>query len=135
MADANTLACDIVTPDTMLFRGEATLVSAPAAEGDIGMMHQCSPLMSTLRRGTIRIKGTDDTITSFAVDEGYLEVDGYKVVVLASRAIDIATIDRDFATERIARNEKRLTELDKADPARAFAEDEIDWQKYLASLV
>jgi F-type H+-transporting ATPase subunit epsilon len=132
---ANTLACDIVTPDTMLFRGEAVLVSAPAAEGDIGMMYQCSPLMSTLRRGTIRIKGADDTVTTFAVDSGYLEVDGYKVVVLASRAIDLATIDRDIALERIAKNERRLAELNNADPARAFSEDEIDWQKYLASLV
>lgn len=132
---ANTLSCDIVTPDTMLFRGEATMVSAPAAEGDIGMMYQCSPLMSTLRRGTIRVKGVDDKVTSFAVDEGYLEVDGYKIVVLASRAIDLSVVDKDFAKERIARNEKRLTELEKDDPAKAFAEDEISWQKYLISLV
>lgn len=131
---ANTLICDIVTPDQMLYRGEAVLVSAPAAEGDIGMMYQCSPLMSTLRRGTVHIKAENDKTTSFAVDDGYLEVDGYKVVVLANRAIDLSSIDKDFANERIALNEKRLADLEKNDPARAFAEEEISWQQHLLGL-
>lgn len=131
---ANTLKCDIVTPDSMLYRGEATLIGAPAAEGDIGMMYQCSPLMSTLRRGTIRIKGEGDQSKTFAVEGGYLEVDGYKVVVLASRAIDLALVDKDISKERIALNEKRLAELAEADPSRAFVEEEISWQKYLQSL-
>lgn len=130
---ANTLICDIVTPDTMLFRDKAVLVSAPAAEGDIGLMYQCSPLMSTLRRGTIRIKAEDDTIRTFVVDGGYLEVDGRKVVVLASRAIDLALVSKEVSQERIAQNESRVARLEKNDPALAFAEAEISWQKYLIS--
>ncbi|MDR1359028.1 MAG: ATP synthase F1 subunit epsilon [Coriobacteriales bacterium] len=131
---ADTLVCDIVTPDTLLFSGEAVLVSAPAAEGDIGLMYQCSPLMSTLRRGAIRIKGEDDQVTTFAVDGGYLEVDGLKVVVLASRAINLDRIDRDFAKSRIEQNKKRIAEMEKGDPARAFAESQISWQEYLIGL-
>ncbi|MDR1088047.1 MAG: ATP synthase F1 subunit epsilon [Coriobacteriales bacterium] len=131
---ADTLVCDIVTPDTLLFSGEAVLVSAPAAEGDIGLMQQCSPLMSTLRRGAIRIKDEHDQVTTFVVDGGYLEVDGFKVVVLASRAINLDRIDKDFAKSRIEQNEKRIAELEKDDPARAFAEAQISWQQYLVSL-
>lgn len=132
---ANTLVCDIVTPDQMLFRGEAVHVSAPAAEGDIGMMYQCSPLMSTLRRGMVQVKGTDDKVQSFAVNDGYLEVDGKKVVVLATRAVDLAEVQKETCKEAIADYEARLAALDAEDPKRAFAEAEISWQNYLLGLL
>ncbi|MDR2671835.1 MAG: ATP synthase F1 subunit epsilon [Coriobacteriales bacterium] len=131
---ARLLKCDIVTPDSRLFRGEALLVSAPAAEGDIGFMFQCAPLMSILRRGMVRIKSDNDEIHAFAVDGGYIEADGNKVVVLASRAIDVATIDETIARERIAANEQRIAELADDDPAVTFARAEIVWQKHLLSV-
>ncbi len=131
---ANTLICDIVTPDSMLFSGRAVMVTAPAAEGDIGLMYQCSPLMSTLRRGLIRIKDESDVVATFATDGGYLEVDGHKVIVLASRAIDVSKIEKAISEQRIASNKKRAAELEEGSPARAFAESEISWQAYLASL-
>ena len=132
---ANVLQCDIVTPDTMLFRGEAVLVGAPAAEGDIGLMYQCSPLMSTLRRGTIRIKSESDEVTTFAIDTGYLEVDGYKVVALVTHAIDIATADKSISQGIAEEYKKRLAELSEDDPARAFAQAEVDWHEYLISII
>ena len=131
---ANTLICDIVTPDTMLFSGEAVMVTAPAAEGDIGLMYQCSPLMSTLRRGLIRIKNENDEVTAFATDGGYLEVDGHKVIVLATRALNVAKIDKAISEQRIAENKKRAAELEEGNPAKAFAESEVSWQSYLLSL-
>lgn len=128
---ANLLACEIVTPDAHLFTGEAVLVSAPAAQGEIGFMYRCSPRMCTLRRGIVRVKNEKDEVTRFAVDGGYLEVDGRKVVILASRAIDFTLVKKETANERIAANEKRVGELAQDDPARAFAEAEISWQQYL----
>ena len=132
---ANTLVCEIVTPESFLYSGEATLVSAPAAEGDIGMMYMCSPLMSTLRRGTIRIKGEDDDVKTYATDGGYLEVDGRKVIILASHAIDVAEIDKEICLQRIAKNEKRKEQLEEGNPAIAYATSEISWQTYLMTLV
>ena len=132
---ANTLICDVVTPEAMLFSGTAVMVGAPAGEGDIGLMHQCSPLMSTLKRGTIRIKGENEETTVFAVDGGYLEADGHKVVVLASHAINVAEIDKDYSKDRIAADEKNLAAMSEDDPSRAFAEAELSWQQYLLSLV
>ncbi|MDR2035861.1 MAG: ATP synthase F1 subunit epsilon [Coriobacteriales bacterium] len=131
---ANTLNCDIVTPDSMLFSGKAVLVSAPAAEGDIGLMYQCSPLMSTLRRGVIRIKNENDEVTTFAANGGYLEVDGHKVIVLASRAINVDEIDTAACKESISANEKRNAELEEGNPAKAYAISEISWLNYLLTL-
>jgi F-type H+-transporting ATPase subunit epsilon len=132
---ANILKCDIVTPDKKLFSGEATLVSAPAAEGDIGFMYQNSPMMSTLRRGKISIKSDNDETTTFAVDSGYLEADGHKVVVLASRAINVNDIDTTISNERIARCNRRIEALTaENNPAIEFYKSELVWQEYLISV-
>ncbi|MDR3136672.1 MAG: ATP synthase F1 subunit epsilon [Coriobacteriales bacterium] len=131
---ANLLKCDIVAPDKMLFRGEGVLISAPAAEGDVGFMHQCAPLMSILRRGSVRIKSDNDEMRVFAVDGGYIEADGSKVVVLASRAIDVADIDPAISQQRIADNQQHIAQLPDGDPALAFAQSEIAWQQHLLQL-
>ena len=128
---AKLLKCDIVTPDKILFRGEAVLVSAPAAEGDIGFMFMCAPLMSILRQGVVRMKSDNDETSSFAVDGGYIEADGHKVVVLASRAINLVDIDREVSQARIAEREKQIASLPAHDPAIAFAKAEISWQQHL----
>ncbi|MCL2807922.1 MAG: ATP synthase F1 subunit epsilon [Coriobacteriia bacterium] len=132
----NTLVCDIVTPESFLFNGKARLVSAPAGEGDIGLMYQCSPLMSTLRRGVIRIKNEDESeVTSFATDGGYLEVDGRKVIILASRAINLEEISKEDCMQSIAANEAHLAQLEEGSPAKAYAQSEISWENYLLTLI
>jgi len=130
---ANLLKCEIVTPDQMLYSGDAVLVSAPAAEGEIGLMYMCSPITSTLKRGLVRVKETDSGESrKFAVNGGYLEADGRKIVVLASKAIDLEVVDITISNDRIASNEKRLTELAEDDSRAVFIREEIVWQKYLA---
>jgi F-type H+-transporting ATPase subunit epsilon len=129
------MICEIVTPDRLLFSGEAEFVSAPAAEGEIGVMYRCAPIMSTLKRGEVRVKATMDSEPSrFAVDGGYVEVDGRRVVVLASHAMDVAEVDVDMARERIAVNEKRLAEIKDDDSRAAFYKQEIAWQNHLIKL-
>jgi F-type H+-transporting ATPase subunit epsilon len=129
------MICDIVTPDHLLFSDEAEFVSAPAAGGEIGFMYLHAPIMSTLRMGEIRVRKPDaEAVRRFAVSGGYIEADGRKVVVLASRAIEVSTVDVEISRERIAHNEKRLTELSADDPRRAFCRDEIAWQNHLVRL-
>ena len=132
---AELMLCEIVTPDQMLFSGEAEFVSAPAAKGEVGLMHLRAPLVSTLGRGLVRIKATmAGDAQCFAVDGGYIEADGRKVVVLASHAIDLNKVDVEFAKERLAQCEKRLAELASDDSRAAFIRQEIEWQQYLINM-
>jgi len=132
---ARTLVCEIVTPDAMLFSGSGVLVSAPASGGEIGMMYLCAPFMSTLKRGIIRINTEEGETIRFAVNGGYLEVDGYRVVILARSAVNVADIDKDASRFLIAQHEKHLAELADDDPQAAFAKSQIGWQQYLSSLI
>jgi F-type H+-transporting ATPase subunit epsilon len=119
----------------MLYSGEAVFVSAPAAEGEIGFLEGAAPLMSTLKRGEVRIKESDSSDSvHFAVAGGYLESDGRKIVVLANHAMNVADVDVELSRSRIAENEKRLLELSPDDSRRAFCNEEISWQKHLIAL-
>jgi F-type H+-transporting ATPase subunit epsilon len=131
-----TMICDIVTPEKMLLSTEASFVAVPASEGEIGFLPGRSPVMSTLRSGEIRVKteGRDETLR-FAVTGGYVENDGHKVVVLATRAANIADIDPATVTERLAETERTLSALGDADPEQAFHSSELAWYTLLDRLV
>jgi F-type H+-transporting ATPase subunit epsilon len=126
---------DIVTPDQRLFSGEAVFVAAPAANGEIGLMELASPIMSTLKPGEVRIKAESNSEPRrFAVAGGYLESDGRKIVILANRALDVASIDVAFGRKRVDSYEKRLAEAAADDSRAAFYKEEIAWQQHLIKL-
>jgi F-type H+-transporting ATPase subunit epsilon len=74
---------EIITPDTTLFSGEATYVFLPGSDGSLGVMNNHAPLISSLKKGTLRIKDNTGKEVSFEVNGGTVEVLNNKVVVLA----------------------------------------------------
>jgi F-type H+-transporting ATPase subunit epsilon len=127
--------CDIVTPVELLFSEEVNFVSVPASEGEIGILARRAPIMSTLKAGEIRIKREEGgEALRFAVAGGYVESDGRKVVVLASRAVDVATIDAEEVRSAKAEREKGLAGLAEDDPRAAFLRDELAWYTLLETL-
>jgi F-type H+-transporting ATPase subunit epsilon len=74
---------EIITPDTTLFSGEATYVYLPGSDGSLGVMNNHAPLISSLKKGTLRVKDSSGKETTFQVNGGTVEVLNNKVVVLA----------------------------------------------------
>jgi len=64
------------------------MVSAPAADGDIGILPGHTPLLAILREGDVRITSTDGVPRTVRVDEGFLSVDDDKVTVVAHAAVE-----------------------------------------------
>ena len=63
------------------FDGEAISVHVPAESGEMEVLAQHEPMITTLKAGTITIK-TDTDSEKFAIEKGVLEVANNKVVVL-----------------------------------------------------
>jgi F-type H+-transporting ATPase subunit epsilon len=74
---------EIITPDSTLFQGEATYVFLPGSDGSLGIMKNHAPLISSLKKGTLRIKDQAGKEMKFEVKGGTVEVMKNKVVVLA----------------------------------------------------
>ena len=128
----STLTCDIVTPESLLFSEEVNFVSVPASEGEIGILSKRAPVMSTLKRGVVRIKREEHGETiAFAVAGGYVEADGNKVVVLADRADAVGRLDLEAVREAKAENEKKLASLAEDDSRSVFYRDEVAWYTLL----
>lgn len=80
-ADGARLSVEIVAPDRRLWSGVASFVSAPAAEGDVGLLPNHESVLALLRPGTIRVHDGSG-VTEFAVTEGFLSFDDNAVTVV-----------------------------------------------------
>ena len=92
MAD-NTLQVEVVAADRLVWSGEATVVNARTAGGEIGILANHMPVLSLLAPGAVEVDTPDGETSTFAVDEGILSVANNRVSVLASHAEVAADID------------------------------------------
>jgi len=56
---------EVITPETILFTGEADAVQLPGVDGSFQVLNTHAPIISTLKKGTIKV----DLHTSFVPDE------------------------------------------------------------------
>lgn len=76
------LEVHVIAPDHRLWRGAASSVSAPAADGDIGILPQHAPLLALLRPGTVRVHPVSGETLEFPAQGGVLSVDLDVVTIL-----------------------------------------------------
>lgn len=78
---------EIITPDNKVFSGEVNGVYFPGADGGFEVLNNHAPLISTLSKGSIKIRSTGSE-QNIAIDGGLVEVLNNKIVVLAEAVIE-----------------------------------------------
>ena len=118
---ANTLKLEIVTPDAKVFSEDVEMVTLPGVEGEMGIYPQHVPLLTQIVPGEIIArKGGQDFF--LAIGEGFVEITGDHVAILADMAIRAENIDEAKAEEARRRAEARLAEkLDDEETAAVQA--------------
>lgn len=97
---AMTLRVDIVSAEKSLYSGTAEVVIAPGERGELGIYPRHTPLLTTLKPGTVRIKVPNQTEEELVyVSGGILEVQPHVVTVLSDTAIRGADLDETKALE------------------------------------
>lgn len=77
------LEVDIVATGGKVWSGKARQVSAPADDGEIGVLVGHTPILSVLRPGELRVTPTSGGAPmSWHVDGGFLSVDADQVTVV-----------------------------------------------------
>lgn len=104
-----TLKLEIVTPDAKVYSEDVELVTLPGVEGEMGIYPMHVPLMTKLVPGEILVR-KDGRDHFLAVGEGFVQVTGEQVSVLADMAIKAENIDEAKAEEARQRAEARLAE-------------------------
>lgn len=72
----------IATIDKVLFSGQARGVVCPGSDGELTILAHHTPLVTTLKKGTVRVLMPDDKEEVFPIEKGILEVAGNKTVIL-----------------------------------------------------
>ena len=105
---ANTIHVDIVSAEGEIFSGTATMVFAPAIEGEIGIAPRHAPLLTNLRAGEVRVQTEAGDEQLFYVGGGAIEIQPYLVTVLADTALRARDIDEAAALAAKQRAEESL---------------------------
>ena len=111
------LFCRIITPEETIFDGEADLVIARMADGEIGVLADHAPLVSTVEIGDVRIR-RDDERHVFATSDGFFKVSENLVQILVEEAVPAGDIDVDEAENRVEEASREVSEEDAEDRRR-----------------
>lgn len=100
---------DVVSAEGHLYSGQGAMVYAPAQMGELGIAPRHAPLVTRLKPGDVRIDpGEGGEEEHFYVSGGMLEVQPFKVTILADTGIRAADIDEAAAAEAKRRAEDAL---------------------------
>jgi F-type H+-transporting ATPase subunit epsilon len=119
------LFCRVITPEEVVYDGEADLVIARIADGDIGVLVDHSPLVSTVEVGEVRIREGEKQLV-YATSDGFFKVSENLVQVLVEEAVPVEDIDADAAEDRVEEAERKLSEVSEEAEARDRVVAEIE---------
>jgi F-type H+-transporting ATPase subunit epsilon len=115
----------IVTPERQYLRESVVEVVLPGAAGELGILPGHAPLMTELGIGELTYRGAGSNPSGvLAIIQGFAEVLGDRVTVLAETAERAAEIDLARAEAAKARAEQRL----------ATSDPNIDWDRAFVAL-
>lgn len=117
-------ALELVSPERVLFSGEATEVVVPASEGEITVLAGHAPFMSALRAGVVRIDGSKRLF----VRGGFADVSAAGLTLLAEQAVPVEEIDVEKVAAQIKDAEEDLRDA-KSEAEKASAADKLEGLK------
>ncbi len=88
----------IITPEKVAYQGEADQVTLPTYDGEITVLANHIPLISSMKHGELVIKNDEKEIF-LAVCNGFIEVKNNEMVIMTDIADRIVEIDEKKAEE------------------------------------
>jgi F-type H+-transporting ATPase subunit epsilon len=81
-----TMRVDVVSPEAIIWSGEAEFVVARTVEGEIGILPDHEPVMAALATGAVEIDPADGERIRVGVHGGFLQIYDNSVTLLTDRA-------------------------------------------------
>ena len=106
MADAFTF--ELVSPEKLIFSGDATEVMVPGSEGYFTVMNNHAPFMSTVKPGVVEAKLADGAEMKIFVKGGLADVSPNGFTLLAEQAVEVAAMDSAMMDDQISAAEADL---------------------------
>tara|TARA_B100000767_G_scaffold208237_1_gene195165 strand:+ start:1429 stop:1821 length:393 start_codon:yes stop_codon:yes gene_type:complete len=112
---------EIIRPDKSILNSEATEVTIPSYEGEMGILKNHIPLITFLRPGLIIVKNNSDE-KFFFTEDGIVEFANNNLLILSSTTKNLNSLEKNFIDTMIKNSQDK------------FNSDETnDKEKYLLS--
>ena len=125
MSDKFTI--EIITPDKTILKSEATEVTIPSFEGQMGILKDHIPLITFLRPGFIIVQNQEEK--KYFIEEGIVEFSDNNLLILTSTAKDLKNMEKNFINDLIDQAEKKLKDTGLSDKDKYIMSYKIDTLK------
>lgn len=99
MADSFTF--ELVSPEQLLLSASVTEVVLPATEGEMTVMANHSPTMTTIRPGVVTVKEASGQVQKFVVFGGFADILPTGCTLLAEAAMPVSGFHKDELARRL----------------------------------
>jgi len=125
MSDKFTI--EIITPDKIILKSEATEVTIPSFEGQMGILKDHIPLITFLRPGIILVQNQEEK--KYFIEEGTVEFSDNNLLILTSTAKDLKNMEKNLINNLIDQAEKNLKDSGLSDKDKYIISYKIDTLK------
>ena len=118
---------EIISPDRSIFKTDASEVTIPSYESEMGILKDHISLITFLRPGLIKIIGDKEKI--FFVEEGTIEFSDNNLLILTSTARELANIEKIQLDDLLKDAEKKINKDETTDKEKYLLSYKIETLK------
>lgn len=118
---AESFQFELVSPERLLVSEQVESVVIPGAEGEMTVMAQHAPVMTTIKPGVVTVKTASGSEDRYVVFGGFADILPAGCTLLAESAVSVKDIDRADVARRIQEAREDVADA-KDDASRTKAE-------------
>ena len=110
---SNKLKVEIISPEQKILSTEASEVTIPSYEGQMGILKDHIPLITFLRPGFISVQNQVES--KYFVEEGTVEFSANSLLILTSSAKDLKNLQKIFINNLLEEAERKIKDENSTD--------------------
>jgi F-type H+-transporting ATPase subunit epsilon len=115
----DTFKLEILTPNGVIFNGQALSVVLPGEEGEFGVLAGHASLTTLLEAGVVDVEKDDKSVEAIVINWGVVQVDEEKVIILVEGAAPIRGNNESEIADALDEAKKLISDV--ADSSSAIA--------------
>ena len=104
---------EIISPEQKILNTEASEVTIPSYEGQMGILKDHIPLITFLRPGFISVQNQVES--KYFVEEGTVEFSANSLLILTSSAKDLKNLQKNFINNLLEEAERKIKDENSTD--------------------
>ena len=118
---------EIISPEKLIVNSEASEVTIPSYEGQMGILKDHISLITFLRPGVISIRNQEEK--KYFVEEGTVEFSNNNLLILTSIIFNLADLNQSVIQDLLSQAEKKFADRSLSDKEKYFQAHKIDTLK------